>query len=83
MTNALKSNLKNPILGITKDGRPIYGAVKSYNADTNAIKEYTPCDLDVCNGRIEKIANGDQVYTYHASTFHPYLPTCFGPGQSP
>ena len=36
--------------------------------------------LDVCNGRIEEV-NSEKIYTYHATSYHPYLPACFGPGQ--
>ena len=79
--SAFQSNLDVPVVGISKDGRVIYGPVKEWDHITNEKTEYTPCDLDVCNGKIMDIGT-EKVYTYHATTFHPYIPTCFGPGQS-
>lgn len=65
-------------MGISKDGRVIYGPVKEFDKETDKMTQFTPCDLDVCNGRIDDKSG---TYMYHASSFHPYIPVCFGPGQ--
>ena len=79
MKNAFLSNRNIKVVGIAKDGRVIYGPVKTYDKLTETYTEYTPCLLDVCNGRIEEV-NHEKIYTYHATNYHPYLPACFGPG---
>ena len=79
MGDAFKQHLDVPVVGISKDGRVIYGPVKSWDSTSNEKTEYTPCDLDVCNGRIITVGS-EKVYAYHATTYHPYVPNCFGPG---
>ncbi len=59
-------------IGVAKDGRIIYGP---YNDDGELVSS---CDVDVCNGAT---INGN--YGYFATNFHPYVPACFGPGNSP
>ena len=80
MKSSFESNRNIKVVGIAKDGRVIYGPVKSYDAVSDVYTEYSPCMLDVCNGRIEEV-NSEKIYTYHATSYHPYLPACFGPGQ--
>lgn len=58
-------------IGIIKDGHIIYGPY----TDAGAIVD--DCDVDVCNGAW---ING--VYGYFATTFHPYLIGCYGPGSN-
>lgn len=58
----------NPI-GIARDGHIIWGPYDD-NGDT-----WSACDVDVCNGLVV-----DGEYGYVATTFHPYLPICYGPG---
>ena len=66
------------ITGLTKDGRVLYGP-----KDKDLGRNTTPCDLDVCNGQFVQDANGDDVYGYFATDFHPYTVGCWGPGNSP
>lgn len=66
-------NLKyRSVLGISKDGRPIYTPLYDNG------KEYSGCDVDICNG-IEI----DGHYSYVSTLFHPYIMGCYGPGSSP
>ena len=79
-----------PLVGIAKDGRVIYGPQRSELAADGSVttRPWTACELDVCNG-IRDIAvpqesgveGSKKIYSYRASTFHPYLVGCFGPGN--
>lgn len=60
------------VLGISKDGRPIY---TPYHSGGTA---YTSCEVDVCNGM-----EIDGNYAYVATEFHPYIIGCYGSGNSP
>lgn len=74
------SVLKTKYVGIAKDGRVIYGPRK----ETDSSKEFSPCELDICNGyKTFKTGSteGEYIYSYRASKFHPYLAGCFGPGS--
>ncbi|CDW86032.1 UNKNOWN [Stylonychia lemnae] len=57
-------------IGLAKDGRVIYGPFK---VDGSL---WRPCDVDVCNGRY--FGNN---YGYVATMFHPYVVSCWGPGN--
>ena len=73
ITEAFKASLKyRSVLGISKDGRPIYTPLYDNG------KTYDGCDVDICNG---KMFNGH--YSYVSTLFHPYIMGCFGPGSSP
>jgi hypothetical protein len=61
----------NPI-GVSKDGRVIYGP---YKVDGTP---WQPCDVDVCNG-----LRLGAYYGYVATIFHPYIVGCWGPGNYP
>ena len=61
----------NPI-GIAKDGHIIWGMYNSNGA------LWGDCDVDVCNG-----ATIDGYYGYAATSFHPYIVGCWGPGNYP
>ena len=52
MKQTLTQNTRPQVIGLAKDGRVIYGAAKS-TSDTTEL--YTPCDVDVCNGRLETV----------------------------
>ena len=75
------------LVGIGKDGRVIYGPIKSTSGTTDTL--YDECDLDICNGMISENTGTDDdgtttarsIYSYRATTFHPYLVGCFGPGS--
>ena len=73
------AQVKSTVIGLAKDGRVIYGPLKS-----NDGAFFTACDLDACNGRREVDTSGvaTGVYSYRASTFHPYLVGCFGPSAN-
>eukprot|EP00347_Sterkiella_histriomuscorum_P013676 403363796 len=58
-------------IGIAKDGHVIYGP---YNSNQQL---WQPCDVDVCNGRIFTT----DYYGYVATMFHPYIISCWGPGN--
>ncbi len=58
-------------IGLAKDGHIIWGPYDSSGS------LFDPCDLDYCNG-----GTIDGVYGYAATTYHPYLPSCFGPATS-
>ena len=73
------SEITIPVIGLAKDGRVIYGPQR-YDTVEKKNKQISTCDVDVCNGKYETDASSKQVYTYRATTFHPYLPGCFGPG---
>ena len=60
------------VLGISKDGRPIYSPLYDNG------KEYTGCDVDICNG-----IEFDGHYSYVTTLFHPYIMGCYGPGSEP
>lgn len=72
------AEIAKPVIGLAKDGRVIYGP--KVTDSTGTTKTLSACDIDVCNGRIET-SGSDKIYTYRATTFHPYLPACFGPGK--
>ena len=57
-------------IGIAKDGRVIYGPYR-----TDGVL-WQPCDVDVCNGRLES-----NTYYYVSTLFHPYFVGCWGPGN--
>jgi hypothetical protein len=59
-------------MGISKDGRPVY--TPQYDNG----KEYSGCDVDICNG-----ITIDGHYSYVSTMFHPYIIGCYGPGSSP
>lgn len=69
---AWKGKPYRSVLGISKDGRPIYGPFYNNGLD------YKDCDVDVCNGLY---INGH--YSYVSTFFHPYAMGCFGPGNNP
>jgi len=58
------------VFGLSKDGRPIY--TPHYGGK----KDYTDCDVDVCNGM-----NINGHYSYVSTYFHPYVMGCYGPGD--
>ena len=60
------------MLGLSKDGRPIYTPLHSNG------QEYAGCDVDVCSGMT---INGQ--YAYVSTLFHPYIMGCYGAGNSP
>ena len=60
------SGQNNQLLGIAKDGFPIYG-IKDENGN-----ELTSADLDQCHGRMY---NGQ--YQYHMTRDFPYILGCF------
>lgn len=60
------------LVGISKDGRPIYSPYYSNG------RTYSDCDVDICNG---KEINGH--YAYVSTLFHPYVMGCYGPGSNP
>lgn len=68
------SYLALQIIGIALDGHAIYGP---YNADHEL---WTCEDHDVCNGRF--FPEMDNSYAYVATTTHPYLVGCWGPGPN-
>lgn len=57
------------VIGLSKDGRPIYSPMHGNG------KTYGSCDVDVCNG-----VWIDGHYSYVATTFHPFIIGCYGPG---
>ena len=62
------------IIGIAFDGHAIYGP---YNAN----EELWSCeDHDVCNGRF--FPEMDNSYAYVATSTHPYILGCWGPGPN-
>ena len=79
------SNLSTELVGIAKDGRVIYGPIKSGDTALDAVL-YSACDLDICNGlQSSVVGNADPTlmnYSYRATKFHPYLVGCFGPGSN-
>lgn len=60
------------VIGIAKDGRPIYSPYE------NNGKAYGDCDVDICNG---KEIGGN--YAYVATFFHPFVIGCYGKGSNP
>ena len=81
------AKVPSKVVGVAKDGHVIYGAVKSGSISNQNAELYTACELDGCNGLITTETNTDgeteKVYTYRATTFHPYLVGCFGPSDMP
>jgi len=80
------AKVPSKVVGVAKDGHVIYGAVKSGSISSQNAELYTACELDGCNGVITTVGEGDaaeKVYTYRATTFHPYLVGCFGPSDMP
>jgi len=64
-------------MGISKDGRVIYGPKKPGSGNL-----YSACELDVCNGKLVKPdGSDDYVYGYFATLHHPYIIGCYGPGN--
>ena len=62
------------LVGLALDGHAIYGP---YNAD----EELWTCeDHDVCNGRF--FPELDDSYAYVATSTHPYILGCWGPGPN-
>ena len=59
-------------IAIAKDGHIIWGMYNSNGA------LWGDCDVDVCNG-----ATIDGYYGYAATSFHPYIVGCWGPGNYP
>jgi hypothetical protein len=58
-------------MGISKDGRPVYTPLYDNG------KEYSGCDVDICNG----LEIGGH-YSYVSTLFHPYIIGCYGPGSN-
>lgn len=54
--------------GYAFDGFAIYGSLEADGRE--------PVGLDRCNGHVSAIADGSQVYHYHASATFPNLPAC-------
>lgn len=60
------------VIGLSKDGRPIYGPWDG-NGD-----EWAAQNVDACNG----VLDGDDYY-YVGTAWHPYAVGCQGPSNSP
>ena len=69
MTQAYERMSRRDVLGISKDGRPVYTPFYSGG------KAYDSCDVDVCNGKFIK-----GQYSYVSTMFHPYIMGCYGVG---
>lgn len=63
------------VVGLSKDGRPIYSPY--YTDDAGEKAEYDPCNQDICNGQII-----DDEYAYFSTFFHPYIVGCYGPSEA-
>ena len=59
------------VMGISKDGLPIY--TPYYNNG----KSYDYCEVDICNGIMI-----DGTYSYVTTFFHPYIIGCYGKGSN-
>ena len=66
-----------PVIGIALDGRPIRGPAIYSSATATWDQVY---GLDICNGRLPSAATDTRQYSYYATTHHPYINGCFGPG---
>ena len=65
-------------IGLALDGHVIYGPY------SNSGSLWSPCDVDICNGRLFYDSTGvfeNAHYGYVATIFYPYLVSCFGPGS--
>ena len=66
-------------MGVSKDGRAIYGPKRPGSGLT-----YSACELDICNGKlVTPDGASSQVYAYFATIHHPYVIGCWGPGNTP
>ena len=66
-------------MGVSKDGRAIYGPKRPGSGTT-----YSACELDVCNGKlVTPDGETSTVYAYFGTIHHPYIIGCWGPGNTP
>ena len=66
-------------MGVSKDGRAIYGPKRPGSGLT-----YAACELDICNGKlVTPDGSTSQVYAYFGTIHHPYVIGCYGPGNTP
>eukprot|EP00347_Sterkiella_histriomuscorum_P010578 403375740 len=73
--NSLTAN-EFEVMGLIKDGNILYGLFEALFDENFSISEEDPNQLDVCNG----IFIGTQ-YAYAMTSYYPYQPGCFGPGN--
>lgn len=71
MMEAWKKVPYRSVLGLSKDGIPVY---TPYHGGG---KSYDYCEVDICNGMT---INGQ--YSYVSTFFHPYIMGCYGAGSS-